>query len=78
MMRTSGRVMRTSRPSMVDMAVAALPVPMLPISRRVSISMLVSSSKLRMFISYPLFYPLSPLMVDSISSEVVIIFSAIP
>ena len=44
MIRTSGSVMRTSRPSIWDRAVAALPVPILPISRRVSSSMEVSSS----------------------------------
>ena len=44
MMRTSGSVMRTSRPNIWDRAVAALPVPMLPISRRVSSSRELSSS----------------------------------
>ena len=44
MMRTSGKVILTGRFIICDRAVAAFPVPMLPISRRVSISREVNSS----------------------------------
>ena len=74
MMRTSGMLMRTSQPSMLERAVAALPVPMLPISRMVSSSRPFNSSYV--FIGVPRYPLVRLLMVVSTSSAVVTIFSA--
>lgn len=74
MIRTSGTLMRTSLSSMLESAVAALPVPMLPISRMVSSSSPSNSSYV--FIAALRYTLARPLTVVSTSSAVATIFRA--